>query len=60
MPELPEVETIRRDLRPRLLGRRIESVHVLRGSVLECSARKLRAALAGATVRELRRLGKVL
>ncbi|MBM3498589.1 MAG: bifunctional DNA-formamidopyrimidine glycosylase/DNA-(apurinic or apyrimidinic site) lyase, partial [Armatimonadetes bacterium] len=48
------------DLRPRLFGRRIESVHVLRGSVLECSARKLRAALAGATVRELRRLGKVL
>jgi len=60
MPELPEVETIRRDLRPRLLGRRIESVRVLRASVLECSARKLRAALTGATVRDLRRRGKVL
>ena len=29
MPELPEVETIRRQLEPELLGRRIESVRVL-------------------------------
>jgi len=30
MPELPEVETIVRDLRPQLAGRRIESVHLTR------------------------------
>ena len=60
MPELPEVETIRRDLRGCLLGRRIDSVRVLRPSVLECSARKLRAALTGRTVCDVRRHGKVL
>jgi formamidopyrimidine-DNA glycosylase len=60
MPELPEVETIRRDLRLHLVGRTIDSVRVLRPSVLECSARRLRRALTGATVRDLRRHGKVL
>src|ERR1700694_3511384 len=30
MPELPEVETIARDLRPQLAGRRIEEVHLTR------------------------------
>ena len=30
MPELPEVETVARDLRPQLSGRRIESVQLTR------------------------------
>ena len=29
MPELPEVETVRRQLEPELVGRRIESAEVL-------------------------------
>lgn len=33
MPELPEVEHLRRTLEPRLVGRRIEGVEVLRASV---------------------------
>jgi formamidopyrimidine-DNA glycosylase len=60
MPELPEVETIRRDLARCLIGRTIESVRVLRPSVLHCSARRFRSALAGAAVRDVRRHGKVL
>jgi formamidopyrimidine-DNA glycosylase len=60
MPELPEVETIRRDLLPHLPGRRVETVRVLRASVLECSPRRLRAALTGAVIRDVRRHGKVL
>ncbi|MBM3472549.1 MAG: bifunctional DNA-formamidopyrimidine glycosylase/DNA-(apurinic or apyrimidinic site) lyase [Armatimonadetes bacterium] len=60
MPELPEVETIRRDLTRCLVGHSIESVRVLRASVLECSARRLKASLTGATVRDIRRHGKVL
>ncbi|MCC6421719.1 MAG: bifunctional DNA-formamidopyrimidine glycosylase/DNA-(apurinic or apyrimidinic site) lyase [Gemmataceae bacterium] len=58
MPELPEVETVVRDLRPRLLGLRIASV--------QTSGLKLRrdwsdawtAALTGRHVREVRRRGK--
>jgi len=60
MPELPEVETIRRDLERCLLGRTIASVRVLRASVLQCSPRRLKRALAGATVAGVRRHGKVL
>ena len=32
MPELPEVETIRRDLEPLLVGRRIERVRIHPGA----------------------------
>ena len=60
MPELPEVETIRRDLEPRTVGRTIERVQVLLSSVLLDSARKLRRALEGETVAAVRRWGKVL
>jgi len=54
MPELPEVETIVRYLRPRLGGRRIRSVEVLTPAV--CAVRP--ASLEGAWVRELARRGK--
>jgi formamidopyrimidine-DNA glycosylase len=62
MPELPEVETVRRSLGPHLLGRRIERVVVARADVLRNAPRReRRAALGeGATVRELVRHGKQL
>jgi formamidopyrimidine-DNA glycosylase len=58
MPELPEVETVVRDLRPLLVGRRVVAVRA--------GAKKLRtpwrtawaAALAGAAVEAVRRRGK--
>ena len=63
MPELPEVEVVRRGLAPHVLGRRIDRVEVL-------DARSLRrqpggpdrfvAALEGAQVRDLQRRGKFL
>ena len=34
MPELPEVETIVRDLRPNVVGRRVEQVDLIRESVV--------------------------
>src|SRR5688572_19452055 len=59
MPELPEVETIVRDLRPRLVGRTFGTVslshdHVLRGT----TRRRLLGGLRGATVRDLTRRAK--
>lgn len=63
MPELPEVETIRRDLEPLVVGRRIEGVevdpatlHLLAGAPIET----LRENLVGRTITGLGRRGKYL
>jgi formamidopyrimidine-DNA glycosylase len=60
MPELPEVETVRRTLLPHVVGRRIDAVRVrerrLRVAIEEDFSRRL----TGATIRDLRRSGKYL
>jgi len=58
MPELPEVETVVRDLRPLLPGRRIERVELGRRQVLKSSPRKIVAILEGAIVENIERWGK--
>lgn len=59
MPELPEVETIVRDLRPALVGRRFERILLSHSDVLRgVSKRKLIARLTGETVRDLSRRAK--
>ena len=59
MPELPEVESIRRTLAPILVGARIERVLLRRPDVIEGS-RGSEALLAGHTVTSLQRKGKQL
>ena len=60
MPELPEVETVRRGLEPHVVGRRIERVVVrdrrLRWPVIRGFEKKL----AGRTIRAIDRRGKYL
>lgn len=58
MPELPEVETVVRDLRPVLVGRRIERVELGRRQVLKSPARKIVEILEGAVVASIERWGK--
>lgn len=59
MPELPEVETIVRDLRPELAGRSIVKARLSHDDVLRgVSRRRLLAALAGAPIRGLSRRAK--
>jgi formamidopyrimidine-DNA glycosylase len=59
MPELPEVETIVRDIRPALLGRRLDRVSLSHDDVLRgVTRRRLVRGLAGATVREVFRRAK--
>lgn len=59
MPELPEVETMVRDLAPLLAGRQFESVRVVRPDVLDgVSARSLATGLTGARVAGLARRAK--
>src|SRR6266850_227597 len=59
MPELPEVETIVRDLRPLLLGRTFTEASLRHTDVLRGVRRKpLLTALTGATVRAMFRRAK--
>jgi formamidopyrimidine-DNA glycosylase len=59
MPELPEVETIVRDIRPDLLGRRFERVRLSHDDVLRgVTRRRLVRNLTGATVRDVSRRAK--
>jgi len=61
MPELPEVETVRRQLVPTLVGRKIARVECARPSYFFVTApRRLRESLEGKTVRSLERHGKAL
>ena len=59
MPELPEVETIVRQLRPRLTGRTVQRAEVRwRRTVSRPSARQFCDGLAGRRIEAVRRRGK--
>ena len=62
MPELPEVETIRRDLQGEVVGRKIKSVEVRNGRTVRRhpSAKHFRARLEGHTITSIDRAGKYL
>lgn len=61
MPELPEIETIRRALEPRIRGRCVRGVEVLwAGAVQVPSPEALDRALSGRTVEGVDRRGKYL
>ena len=61
MPELPEVETIVSDLRPRLEGRRFTGVSIdCPEMVHQTSVNELRRRLSGQVIKEIARRGKYL
>jgi len=66
LPELPEVETIARDLRPQLAGRRIESVHLTSDPAIRKrlvrypTPTKFVRSLRGKTIKSVERRGKYL
>jgi formamidopyrimidine-DNA glycosylase len=61
MPELPEVETVRRQLEPELIGKRIESATVLDERLTRPEPpRSLERAVAGREVTAVARRGKYL
>lgn len=57
MPELPEVETVRRTLEPLLVGRRVSRVELRRADIVE-GDRSASALLEGSTIEAIRRHGK--
>jgi len=61
MPELPEVETVRRDLARAVLGKRLVSVEVREPRLLQrCELEQVTAALCGQVLRRVDRRGKFL
>jgi formamidopyrimidine-DNA glycosylase len=60
MPELPEVETIRRGLEANIVGRQISDVEVLNPKSFPASADLVDAEVIGAKVKTLERRAKVL
>jgi formamidopyrimidine-DNA glycosylase len=60
MPELPEVETVLRGLKPRISGRRIAAVEVLNVLVISGPPESFVGGLSGCSVGSLRRKGKAL
>jgi formamidopyrimidine-DNA glycosylase len=66
MPELPEVETVVRDLRPQLTGRRIESVAITRDRpardrvIRYPKALQFARQLRGRTIKTVQRRGKYI
>jgi len=60
MPELPEVETIRRQLQKEIVGARVSRVEVRFGKRLHPSAAGFRKAVEGAVILNVRRRAKML
>ena len=62
MPELPEVETIRRDLQGEVVNRKIKSVEVRNGRTVRrhASAKAFRAQLEGRSIAAINRAGTYL
>ena len=60
MPELPEVETTRRGIRPHLLGRRVRDVVVRQRQLRWPVPPELDAELPGRVIRDVRRRAKYL
>lgn len=60
MPELPEVETVRRVLTARILGAEFLSVDVLSPNQLDASSRDISSRLSGRRIVSLSRRGKFL
>jgi len=58
VPELPEVETVVRELRPRLLGRRLQAVSVSRHRLRKPWQQQWAGLLRGRRVAAIRRRGK--
>ncbi len=60
MPELPEVETILRGLKERVIGRRVSAVEVLQPLVVQDAGEAFVRAVAGRFIQGVERKGKVL
>ena len=60
MPELPEVETIRRDLEKRIVRKKIKRLEILRPSAVKGGLHEIESVLKGSSIKHIERYGKLL
>jgi formamidopyrimidine-DNA glycosylase len=60
MPELPEVETIKRELFQKIKGKKIVSVEVLTPKTINCSADKFKKIIENSKIKDVQRRAKLL
>jgi len=60
MPELPEVETVRKVLEPRLKGQKIIDITILKKRIIKGDEKFFITSLVGATFSHINRIGKYL
>ncbi len=60
MPELPEVETIRRDLAKVLMGKKITGVEVINSKAVKVNAESFKKSLLNKKVKGMERIGKLM
>ena len=60
MPELPEVETIRRDLTKVIVGKKITDVKVINSRAVKVNADSFRKSLLNKKVKDIERIGKLM
>lgn len=60
MPELPEVETISRQLNKLIVGKKIKTVEVLLSKIVKVPLTDFKKAVIGATVKKVSRRAKIL
>ncbi len=60
MPELPEVETIRQDLRKKIIGKKIKAVEIISSTVARGCGPATASFLRGKCIQEVDRIGKLL
>ena len=61
MPELPEVETVKRDLAKSVLGQRIDAVRILDARVIrDIAPDQFKSRLKGRTIQDISRRGKAI
>ena len=60
MPELPEVETVRKTLEKKLVGRKILSVEVIYPNIIENDIKEFKKNIQNQTIKAMKRRGKWL
>ncbi len=60
MPELPEVETIKKQLNNIIIGKKIKSVEILEPRLVKVAPESFKKAVIGATIKAVRRRAKLL
>jgi formamidopyrimidine-DNA glycosylase len=60
MPELPEVETVRQDLRQKILGKKITQLEILKTKLNKKEAIEFESSIRGNSFQEIERYGKLL